>query len=174
MSNLGNFLIPGAQSLIKYAERLTKDIPQEIFASKPLDQSGELLEMTHPAFNFGHLCCYPKKILGLIDQELKSTEVPEIYYQSFVKGSICHHDPDLKIYPHKSEMMDLFFKGYAEVLELVANVDQSVLENVNPWPDSVDRFPTVGAFLCFLMSGHIAGHLGQISSWRRCFKLGSV
>jgi hypothetical protein len=173
MSTIETIFLPGFKILLNYGMNLAQDIPEEKFARKP-QFNNQVINMMHPAFAYGHLATYPKKILTLLELKNDNLKVPEDYYKIFEKGQVCHDDLEANIYPSKNEILENFRYSMQVVAESLSQADITVFDKVNPFPAAIDRFPTVGAFVSYLLSAHISGHLGQISSWRRSQGLGAV
>lgn len=174
MSEFKKLISPGLDSLNKYILRLTDDIEESQFSSFPRTKSGEIINIIHPAFCIGHLATYPKKIFSLLDLDPASLSVPNSYYELFLKGKDCKDDQDNSYYPLKEELLDNYFKGMDIALKSLDNIKIDFLLTENPLEAARERFPTRGAFITYLFSAHISGHLGQISSWRRCMGMNSV
>jgi hypothetical protein len=169
MGTIASLLQPVATVPLGYAERLLKEVTPESFASKP-ELGGKVIELNHPAFNYGHLALYPERIARYFDLKLES-RVPAGYEALFKDGTPCHHDPERNIYPAMDEITACFLKGSREIVEKIALVSDDRFHTVMDDEKRRQRFPTVGAFVIYLLSAHVNGHLGQVSAWRRCMGL---
>ena len=165
--------LPTTRLMRGYAEGLVADIPPDQFARKA-HPGGELVDAVHPAFVFGHLGTYFQRILDLAGLNGAELASPAGFEELFVKGSPCHDDPDGSIYPDKETIMSHYFRGTDQLIELLPTIEDSVLLVENTLEGSKDRFPTVGAFVTFLITTHVGMHMGQVSTWRRAMGLGSV
>jgi hypothetical protein len=171
-------IITAARRGLAYADKLAADIKPDIFARKPRFHTiaGEkVIDCNHPAFVFGHLSLYPARLLGFMGIDAATVATPAHYPDLFKAGVDCKDDAEGRIYPAKSEIMAAFDRGYAGVLQVLSQTDDSVL--LKPHPDEQIRakfFPTLGTALVFMTNNHVAMHMGQISTWRRCFGLPSA
>ena len=50
--------------------------------------------------------------------------------------------------------------------KLFAPLNDEQLRMPNPLDSTRTRFPTLGDFACYIMTGHLGYHLGQLSGWR--------
>ncbi|MCB0337018.1 MAG: hypothetical protein KDD62_11960 [Bdellovibrionales bacterium] len=167
MDSISTIFVSPLQQLLKYGLQLVQDIEPNTFGFKPTTSDGIVINLNHPAFVMGHLCVYPEKIFTLLDQDISSVAAPAGFKELFLKGKECVHDPDCSIYPHKEIIVQSFENGYRSVIEVLPQIPDSGFFKANPYQDSLDRFPTAGAFVSYLLSGHMGVHLGQVSSWRR-------
>lgn len=174
MNQIATMLTPPLKLLIGYAHGLVKDIDDKVFASKPSSKTSEIVNLNHPAFLMGHLGVYPEKILDLLGEDSSGVVAPEGFKELFLKGIACEHDPDRNIYPSKDVILANFNSGYEIIVEALSRASTARFDETNPYEDAIERFPTIGAFVSFLVSGHMAMHLGQISSWRRIMGMGPV
>lgn len=158
---------------IGLAELLVKDVKPEIFARKPAI-SGTVIEANHGAFNFGHLALYPARWFALLGVDGSSLAPPAGFEELFAAGKECKDDPSGSIYPPMEAVMSAFFHSHRGAIEQLKDVDDAVFARPNPREGSRERLPTIGAAMIFYSSAHIMMHLGQISTWRRCFGLGPV
>lgn len=166
-------LLPGAIAVRNYAEKLANGTPIEIFSSKPV-VGGQTIECNHPAFIFGHLSLYPSRIFKLLEVEQPGIIPPKSYYDQFMIGAECLNDPERKIYPAKDELVNFFIKSTDLVIKELPNIPEEKFYAINVEERSKDRFPIVGSFISYLLISHANGHLGQISTWRRCMGLPPV
>lgn len=171
MQNITTIILPAAKINRGYGESLLKDIKPGQFARKPL-VGGVLLEVNHPAFHFGHLTIYHSRILNLLGSDSHKFELPASYQDLFKQGAVCLDDPKGNIYPGMEELTSGFFRGYDEILPVLADVSDEKL--LAPLSDEKmqARFGSVGGAVNYLLINHIRQHLGQLSAWRRCMGLG--
>lgn len=153
-----------------YAELLVKDIPAGDFAKKPKG-----IDANSPAFNFGHLCVYPDRLLEMLGRMELMKPDPR-YAEWFAAGKVCVDDPECKVYPGKDEIMSRFFDRYGAAAAAVSEASDEVLRAPNPSQNERMRslFPQMGMMCAFLLDGHCQTHLGQVSVWRRCMGLPSA
>jgi hypothetical protein len=173
MGFFANALIAPARIALGISELLTKDVKPEVFARKPAP-GGKVISANHPAFCFGHLSLYPARWLAAVELDGSDLAPPAGFDDLFAAGKECRDDPDGTIYPAMNVIMNAFFNGHRGALEAISGIDDSVFVKPNPREASRDRLPTVGAAMVFYTNSHIMMHLGQVSTWRRCFGLGSV
>jgi hypothetical protein len=69
-------------------------------------------------------------------------------------------------------LKDTFFAVYRDLCETSSQVPRDLLAEPNPFTPARDHFPTAGDFLGYLMSAHLAYHLGQLGGWRAAAGLG--
>jgi hypothetical protein len=55
---------------------------------------------------------------------------------------------------------------YADLGTAALDVEAEALAAVNPFAPARAGFPTSGEFVAYLMTGHLAYHLGQLVAWR--------
>ena len=68
-----------------------------------------------------------------------------------------------------------FFERQRRAIEAFRGTTDAALAAENPAEGRFkEMFPTVGGAVAFLLGGHVAMHLGQVSTWRRVMGLGSV
>ncbi len=173
MGNIGKISEIAALQVRIYAEKLLKEIKAEDFSTKPLI-GNRLIDCNHPAFLIGHLSLYANRISNLLNLGLDEFKPSQKYIDLFLKGAKCENDPERKIYPHKDELCDFFYRGTDKVISLLKDITDEQMLSENTDKASKDRFPLLGGFINYLVTAHPNVHLGQISVWRRCMGLGPV
>lgn len=173
MGQMAEAIIAPARMGILLAERLVSGVSPQIFARKP-SIGGTVVNANHAAFNFGHLALYPSRWLAAVGMDGTSVAAPAGFDDLFAAGKECRDDAEGTIYPPMQEVMNAFYTSHRGALELLRGVDDAKFSLPNPREQSRDRLPTVGAAMIFYTSAHIMMHLGQVSTWRRCFGLGPV
>lgn len=173
MGQFADSMIAPLKMGLGLSELLIKDVKPEFFARLP-SVGGVQIKANHAAFNFGHLAIYPARWLAAVELDGAHLAAPAGFEELFSAGKECRDDPAGTVYPAMGVVMEAFFKGHRGAMEAIKGVDDSVFAKPNPREASRDRFPTVGAAMIFYTSAHIMMHLGQISTWRRCFGLGPV
>jgi hypothetical protein len=63
---------------------------------------------------------------------------------------------------------------YSDLCEAAQHVDLHGLNVENPYAPARAGFPTARVFLGYLISGHLAYHLGQLVAWRSAAGLGRL
>jgi hypothetical protein len=69
-------------------------------------------------------------------------------------------------YPPMAELRTAFEKVYSDLVKLAPTLSTELLSAPGPFEQVRDRFPTHGAFLSWIMTGHLGYHLGQLSEWK--------
>ena len=159
-------ILPSAELVMRYAEQLVQSIPAEGFARMPLK------DLNSAAFNIGHLSIYGDRISGMLG---RTDLVQPMPYSAdlFKAGAPCLDQPGL--YPSKDVLVATFFERQRRAMEAFSSASESALRAENPAEGRFkEMFPTVGSAVSFLLTGHVAMHLGQISAWRRVVGLGSA
>jgi hypothetical protein len=138
---------------------------------------GKTVNCNHPTFIFGHLAIYPQMILGALGLEPGDAAMPANYMELFQMGAECEHDPKCSKYPAFEEVLANFQKAHKAVHERLATLDDETLSKPITGKDyerAAEFFGTTDAMALFMLHDHYMFHLGQLSTWRRCFGLGSV
>ncbi len=156
-----------------FAEKLLADIPAAQFACRP-GVDGQLVNCNHPAWIYGHLSLYPAKVLQFLSQDASAVTPPDTWPELFNPGTTCQHDPVGTIYPDRDTLTSTCLRAYDVVLDQVAECDDE--QFAAPTPDERYRtfLPTIGTAALSMLNNHVVLHLGQLSTWRRCFGLGSI
>jgi len=173
MGQVVDSIMAAARMGLGLSELLVKDVKPSIFARKPT-VGGKLIEANHAAFNFGHLALYPSRLLTVCGLDGSSITAPAGFDDLFAAGKECRDDAEGTIYPEMNVVMDAFLRSHREAFESMAKVDDAVLSQPNPREGMRARLPTVGSAVVFYTNSHVMMHLGQVSTWRRCFGLGPV
>jgi hypothetical protein len=171
-TNIGNMIAASCTLGLVYAERMLKDVSADDFArfARP---GGQLVTSNHAAFVFGHLSLYPPRIIEHLGGDPAGILPPADFESLFSKDATCQDDPQGTVYPAKDVVVNTFFTGYQAAIESLRSADDAVFLEPNPVPGPIrERFPTKGAMHAFYVSGHMMGHLGQLSAWRRMLGLG--
>ena len=74
-------------------------------------------------------------------------------------------DPGMQI------LRENFLTVYSDLLVVASNADQELLAIRNPFEPARVDFATAGDFVAYLMSSHLAYHLGQLSGWYAAARL---
>ena len=89
---------------------------------------------------------------------------PKAWRPLFAPGTLP--SSDAAAYPPMADLVRLFRSVYAD---FVANAPQAAAEALaaaNPYEPARGAFPTAGTFVQYMLTGHLAYHLGQLSVWR--------
>ena len=167
MGQYSKILADSASMGPRYANRLCKDVPAAIFGSLATP-GGTTVDSNHPAFVIGHLCLYPVRVLDYLKVPSDSIAPTETYQKLFSKDAKCVDDSAGQIYPHKDELLMFFERAYNLTLESLRQADDELLLKENPVDTPIKHvLPTLGSLIGFYLGGHVMGHCGQISAWRR-------
>jgi hypothetical protein len=156
------------------AKGLTDGITQDIASCMPTND-GTVINTNHATFIFGHLSIYPQMIMTALSAEPGDAAVPESYTELFMHGVECKHDPDSTIYPPLQEVLAHFNRAHTAVREHIASLDdESLSKPITHDERMAAAFEDCDKMALFMLHDHYMFHLGQLSTWRRCFGLGSV
>lgn len=171
MGAIGNMIADSCDLGIGYAERLLEGVQPSDFG-KFARPGGEVITSNHPAFIYGHLSLYPKRVISNLDQDASSVTPSEKYDELFSPKATCVDDPDGKIYPPMDELVEKMVTGYRQVSETLRAADDELFHRENPAEGRLkELFPTNGAAIGFYVGGHVMVHIGQLSAWRRAMGL---
>jgi hypothetical protein len=81
---------------------------------------------------------------------------------------------DANTYPSMTTLMTRFREVYADLAAAASESDPVSNAAENPFAPARPSFPTAGEFLAYLMTGHLAYHLGQLVAWRAAAGLGRL
>lgn len=68
-------------------------------------------------------------------------------------------------YPPMAALCETVANVYRDFFASAPNAAEEVLAMPNPYTPALGVFPTAGDFAAYLMTGHLAHHLGQLGSW---------
>jgi hypothetical protein len=97
---------------------------------------------------------------------------PREWRAAFNPGS--HPSGDVADYPPMDTLRETFVKVYSDLCEIAANADAALLSIPNPYEPSRADFATAGDFIAYLMSSHLAYHLGQLVGWCAAAGIGRI
>lgn len=141
--------------LLDYAQNLIAGISPQNMLLQPAPG------LNHPAWLFAHLNVY----IPVMENLILNKDFPDPKDDPFGIGSIPSSNPS--DYPEWQELAQGFIRGNQELAKLLKERGEKTLEQevkLERWKESM---PKVGEALGYLMVGHQAIHLGQLSSWRR-------
>ena len=78
-----------------------------------------------------------------------------------------HPSHDAATYPPMSQLIDTFRAVYTDLPKTATSADPSVLAKENPYEATRPAFQTAGDFVAYLMSPHMAQHVGELMTWQR-------
>jgi hypothetical protein len=69
-------------------------------------------------------------------------------------------------YPTMDELRTTFLNIYKDLAEVAADLPADLLDAPSPFEPGRARFPTMRAFMQWVLTGHLGYHLGQLYGWR--------
>ncbi len=75
-------------------------------------------------------------------------------------------------YPRMDDLVHMFREVYKDLPDAFMTADDSILDTPNPFELAREGFKTVREFTAWLITGHLAYHVGQLGDWRRASGLG--
>jgi hypothetical protein len=72
---------------------------------------------------------------------------------------------DRSVYPPMTLLRERVDTVYGDFFTEAPKAPAEVLAMPNPYTPALGAFPTAGDFAAYLMTGHLAHHLGQLGSW---------
>ena len=150
-----------------FTEKIMQMICGEIDESKFADRFGTTIN--HPAFVLGHLAYYFGVCIQLLGGEVEFCENEASLYQH---GADCIEDAS--IYQDKTASIAQYIARLDEALTFVASCDAEVFERTTAGSPFEGRMDTLGQVAAFMLSGHPAFHIGQLSAWRRVSGMGTA
>lgn len=97
---------------------------------------------------------------------------PSSWRTAFNPGSYPSHRPD--DYPAMVTLHRALRDVYADLCTAALAADPHALTSANPYIAARTAFPTTGDFVVYLLTGHLAYHLGQLVTWRAAAGLGRL
>ena len=140
-----------------YAEMLLKDLDADRAFDLICDGS------VSAAWVIGHLGLVANNVTGMLGGTSKIDA--EAWKPLFGGGSTA--SADAAAYPAWDELLKVFREGHGSLLAAVAGAKDEQLSQPNPVEMLRDGLATTGDFVSFVLTGHFAMHLGQLSTWRR-------
>lgn len=173
MGILSEAIVNAAKRTQGYAERLLVGITPAQFARFPrfATTPPTVIKTNHAAFVYGHLALYPARVVVIMGGDAAPFAAPPSYEPVLKAGVDCVDDERGATYAPMSEIVSVYTKGYASVIEYVAKAKDELLGQVPTDERARQNFPTIGAATNFLLNNHVMMHLGQVSAWRRCMGL---
>ena len=139
--------------LMQYCRKLVGDIADERMAEQPL------AGVNHPAWILGHLAWTADRALGM----LAAPETLAAEWASlFGRGS--DPSPSRAVYPSKGELLRAVEQGYQQLRQRARSASPEQLAQPTTNPLAKETLPTLKDLVAFSLSGHMGGHLGQLSA----------
>ena len=146
--------------LMQYCRTLLADVPDERMAEQPM------AGVNHPAWILGHLAVTGE---GSVEKLGGQKTLPTAWADLFRPGSKPSNVRGL--YPSKDTLMQAFEKTYERLRERIAAATAEQLSRPTTNERAKRTLPTLREQLAFVLTGHVAIHLGQLSAWRRMIDL---
>ena len=141
--------------LILLADSLLDGIDDSQIAIEPrpgLKTVGWLVGHLATTADFGRHLCGRKSIC------------PREWRALFTPGT--QPSTDAAAYPPFAVLREKLNAVYTDLCAAAAEADPSLLAAVNPYEPARNPFYTAGEFVAYMLSGHLAYHVGQLSAWR--------
>lgn len=142
--------------LIGYGAQLWDDISDGRFAHQPVDGAN------HPAWILGHLAYAADGAIAMLGGD---KVLPAAWTPLFGRGS--EPTGERAAYPDKEELVSAIVERYETARQLASHASAESLVEPNPNEMLRAALPTKGDLILFLLTSHLAIHLGQLSAWRR-------
>lgn len=117
----------------------------------------------NPAWIIGHLGFVANRVATMLGGESKIDL--DAWQPLFGGGSTP--TADASAYPAWDELLAVWRAGEKQLSELAPKASAELLGQPNPNERMKEALPTMQDFLSFVLAGHPAMHLGQLSTWRR-------
>ena len=140
-----------------YAVKLVADLSDADMVSQPVPG----IVMNHPAWVYGHCGIYPPVLAAMLEGRSFEDPIKHRY------GRDSRPTSNPGDYPAKDALVAEFLRGHDQLARVLGSVDPTVLARPIPLERWKQRFPTIADAVAHLMLEHEAGHLGQVSAWRR-------
>jgi hypothetical protein len=121
-----------------------------------------LAGVNHPAWILGDLAWAAGGALGMLGAD---KTLPAEWATLFRPGSTPSAQRGL--YPSRDELLRAVEQGYHQLRQRVAIAHPEQLSQPTTHRRTKETLPTLRDMVAFLLSGHLGGHLGQLSAWRR-------
>ena len=140
-----------------YAVKLVADLTDADMISQPIPG----IVMNHPAWVCGHCGIYPPVLAAMLEGKPFEDPIKHRY------GRDSRPTSSRDDYPPKAEIVSAFLAGHDHLADVLGRTKPAVLAQPIPLERWKQRFPTIADAIAHLMLEHEAGHLGQVSAWRR-------
>ena len=137
-----------------YGDQLIAEIDPQDFCSQPVEG------MNHPAWILGHLAFAVDAHAAHVGGKPQLSD----WNKTFGFGTELSTDP--AAYPGKDELIKIWHDANERYIAAVSSASAEDLAQPTKGP-LAEPLPTVGDFLTFSLTAHVALHLGQLSAWRR-------
>lgn len=117
----------------------------------------------NPAWIIGHLGFVSNRIATMLGGDSK---IDLDQWQPLFGGGSTP-TADASAYPAWDELLSVWREGANQLADLALSASSELLSKPNPNERMKQALPTVQDFLSFVLTAHVAMHLGQLSTWRR-------
>lgn len=158
----GQTLVDQCRYMLSFAEPMLVGLQDSHSALEPVagnKSAGWILGHLTVSGDFG------RRILG------RKPIAPKEWRAIFGSGTRSG-DTDPSAYPPMNELVEMFRAVYADLPDALMAADPAVLEAPNPFEPAREGFRTIGEFVPWLITGHLAYHIAQLGDWRRASGLG--
>ncbi len=69
-------------------------------------------------------------------------------------------------YPAMSQLRAMLTTTYDDLCDVALSMSPEFAAAVNPYEPARGEFPSIGLFVRWMLTGHLAYHLGQLTLWR--------
>jgi hypothetical protein len=146
-----------------YLQKLAGDLTDDQLTLRPVPG------LNPPAWLLGHLAIANDHTLRMLG---RPNVCPRAWHVDFGPGSTPLKYKGAA--PAKRELLDAFETGYQQITEAAKAPDPVKMAAPNPVEFIRRPIPTVGDLVAHLLSTHIAGHVGQLSAWRKAAGLPAI
>lgn len=117
----------------------------------------------NPAWIIGHLGF----VANAVPAMLGGTPVIDVDAWKPLFGGGSEATTDASAYPSWDELLKVFRDSHDLFTATAAGLSAEQLAGPNPNERMREALPAVQDFVSFVLTGHVAMHLGQLSTWRR-------
>lgn len=149
-------VITAANLTVGYLKSLVADIPDSRFAELPAGLPN------HPAWVIGHVVFAYNSATKLLGGSPAVAEGHDAKYGIGSKPSTTRSD-----YPSKDVLLAMLDTAHKSAIDAISANFAASADKPNPIEGFSKMAPTIGDAVVFLVTSHNAGHVGQVSSWRR-------
>jgi hypothetical protein len=177
LSHMPNYhietILAGARRLRGLTEKLLVGVKPGDAARKP--RFGNVtIDTNTPSFILGHLSLYPGRLLINLNLDPGPCKCPDNWTDLFKAGAPCIDDVAGTLYPSLPDLAAKYFITTDHCIATLVALDDSVLATIPADERMKANFPTMGHAALFMLNSHVALHMGQLSTWRRCYGLPSA
>jgi hypothetical protein len=146
--------------LMQYCRSLLADIADERMAEQPV------AGVNHPAWILGHLALTADGTLEKLGGQKTLPAEWTTLFKAGSKPSASRGD-----YPSRDGLLRAVEESYLHLRQLAATATPEQLSLPTTNRRAKEALSTWKEVVAFVLTGHMGGHLGQLSSWRRMIGL---